>query len=80
MTAAPQPKLLIVDDAPDMRHLLAKYFQQASFQTSTAATGSRPWSAFGRTLQTLFCLTWGCPISTGLRSAARSGRPQRSRS
>jgi two-component system OmpR family response regulator len=66
MTTASRPKLLIVDDAPDMRTLLAKYFQQASFQTITASTGQQALDRFRRDAPDIILLDLGLPDVDGI--------------
>jgi DNA-binding response OmpR family regulator len=60
------PRLLIVEDAPDINQLLAVYFHQAGYNTLAAYDGRAALDLFGRERPDLVILDLGLPDIDGL--------------
>jgi two-component system OmpR family response regulator len=61
-----QPTILIVDDDPDIRMLLAEYLENNGCHTATAADGDAMWRALGEKKIDLIVLDLNLPGKDGL--------------
>ena len=63
-------RVLVVDDEPMVREVLARYLEQAGFSVSTAEDGEEALASFGAVRPDLVLLDLMLRGSTGSRSSA----------
>ena len=75
-----QPRILLVDDEPDLRQMVRRYLQAEGFDVAEAANGETALQALKKSVPDMILLDIGMPGMDGFAVLKRSVKHQKSRS